>query len=180
MRRRFYGWIAGVSFVMALIFSAAWLRAQFARDLFERSGTPPLSVQRGIDYVGIEDSALVVMWEWPRNFIAITPWSLHSHPIAPVMQHFNPGLLGGLGFAANHYVVSPTQAGWIVAAPLWLLCGISLIAPACWVRDWRRNTIRLHRQAWGLCTACGYDLRQTIGRCPECGTPPALPNNPLP
>jgi hypothetical protein len=35
----------------------------------------------------------------------------------------------------------------------------------------RRRRELLDRTRSGLCLACGYDLRESKSRCPECGTP---------
>jgi predicted amidophosphoribosyltransferase len=43
--------------------------------------------------------------------------------------------------------------------------------PALAVIRWRR---RLKRDARGLCRGCGYDLRASPGRCPECGRDAAV------
>jgi hypothetical protein len=53
--------------------------------------------------------------------------------------------------------------------PYWALAVGAGVAPALWVRGWRRRRIRARRLARGQCVRCGYDLRATSGACPECG-----------
>lgn len=53
--------------------------------------------------------------------------------------------------------------------PYWFVMALSSVLPLLWVR---RRLIR--RRQWsrlnqGLCTMCGYDLRASPERCPECG-----------
>jgi hypothetical protein len=75
------------------------------------------------------------------------------------------------GFQAGHYV-DPGSAGyrsetWVLAVRHWLPTALLLVMPAV-----RLNRFRKARRATrlGLCPACGYDLRATPDRCPECGT----------
>lgn len=58
---------------------------------------------------------------------------------------------------------------WAASVPIWL--GIAPGAIACGITIARRRRRRCRRQqAAGRCPACGYDLRATPERCPECGT----------
>jgi hypothetical protein len=43
------------------------------------------------------------------------------------------------------------------------------VLPAAQLLRWRRGRLRGHT---GLCPACGYDLRASPSRCPECGAEP--------
>jgi len=59
---------------------------------------------------------------------------------------------------------------WI-AAPYWMLAAFTGAMPAIWAV--RRVVIRLRKarsRRAGRCRKCGYDLRATTDRCPECGT----------
>jgi hypothetical protein len=52
------------------------------------------------------------------------------------------------------------------AIPDYLIFLLLMVYPLIWLR---RSRIAKSRLTKGLCWKCGYDLRATLGHCPECG-----------
>jgi hypothetical protein len=81
------------------------------------------------------------------------------------------------GFATdgwNRPVPGPRTGVWrgtFVIVPYWMPAALFATAPAPWGIAYRRHR---RRQRAGHCPTCGYDLRATPDRCPECGFMPEL------
>ena len=58
---------------------------------------------------------------------------------------------------------------YVVAIPYWLIGAVAFVWPLRRALRQHRLDVAHGRIAQGLCPACGYDLRATPGRCPECG-----------
>jgi hypothetical protein len=89
--------------------------------------------------------------------IALIGWRLLGPP-GRVKMKFRINSLGS-GFENSFDLFGIQYEIWLVA---------SILIPTIWViRAATRKTLRA-----GYCLKCGYDLRATPDRCPECGTTP--------
>lgn len=93
----------------------------------------------------------------PDNPFYVTAWldgPLNSHPRVSL-----------LGFQYMGWHPTQTDRYYAVGVPFWF------IASALSLHLWSLRAVFSPRRRDGFCAKCGYDLRCSPARCPECGTP---------
>jgi hypothetical protein len=80
----------------------------------------------------------------------------------------------GFEYYDSSNVIYSTPPGYFDrtwAAPFWSVLLLFSILPACRLLALAQQRRTRRRARLGLCQRCGYDLRASKERCPECGTP---------
>jgi hypothetical protein len=183
MRHRLLTLAAAISLLLCIATAALWVRSLQTRDTAIFNPTPPpgetrvqwhlsaaagqTRVMRVRGPVAFARGANRVWWSEPLDgqpwwFIGTgSKWGL----LGASVHNGGTGVDATIGPRTTFRV-----SYWAVVLPLWLPTLLFAVLPTVWCLRRRRAPA-----APNACQACGYDLRATPDRCPECGTIPPVP-----
>jgi hypothetical protein len=137
------------------------------------------------DRGAVSFSCTVSYWQETDRWLAV--YAPQSYVVPPAMRerrerarhqvvHWRASVLGlslQVGHPDKPYAHVPRWVPFRVEVPHWLIVLVGLVVS----RFFRGRASRARgaeRRAAGLCPACGFDLRATPDRCPECGATGSL------
>jgi hypothetical protein len=188
MRRKLFTVAAGVSAVLCAALCVLWLRSYWVGDALSinlpQFGRP--LADETLNVVSGRGGLRVTLDRWAAWELGVMKPTRSEFHAAPVVHRrlrpFYPRalsatILQGLGceLSTHREPISPTSVGsgivyeLNVVAPHCLVAAAAAVLPCAW---WRRRRTLARRRRRNLCPACGYDLRATPERCPECGAVP--------
>ena len=106
-----------------------------------------------------------------NHLLWITPDLIFS----PFLTNGGKVYLNGLSFFVGaSWYAQPRSVNFVMrraTVPAWFVAALTAGWPCARILVQIRSRHRRLRRDGGFCPACGYDLRASPDRCPECGTP---------
>lgn len=162
---------AAVSLSLCVATCMLWVRSHWVYDLYkfaDRQHT--LKLDKGHLWAGRCEEPY---WIDPGHYAA------RQHPetsnftatFLPNSSQVSVAVGVGISRSALHFlyvdwVQPPSTRMRSLAVPMWFIAGFLGIVPVARTWRWMKNK---HGKEEGLCPSCGYDLRASPDRCPECG-----------
>jgi hypothetical protein len=143
-------------------------RSRWTQDTL-RCGRGGFGMARIVQYFDSKEAAaLMARYEsLPTHSATSAKYPDFNFGDTPVWGGFKHGAFAHDDAGAPAVQRPPKVYGWQWVVPLWAVVPPLAILPA--VSAWRLFR-RWRRVGVGCCPICGYDLRATPDRCPECGT----------
>ena len=173
MARRLLNLVTALSMLLCVAVVVLWVRSYWVTDCFQLADASDYTAvvsSRGIFLVRRD----VLPPRSPNSFSASAMETYHWSRRPPEdLAVYLPSTVEG---EWNLFGLSLSRGRWLdadrrlIVIPAWPLAAILALASLPGIRARlvaRRATVQ------HLCPSCGYDLRATPGKCPECGTPTA-------
>jgi 4-amino-4-deoxy-L-arabinose transferase-like glycosyltransferase len=170
VKRHVFNLLAALSLLLCVLTCVPWVRAYWVADSLYWTD----KATNRIDEYGLTCSAGGV------EIVHIHKLKVRGYPVSTgnYFSHFNHQLnirypyfgSGSTGISfAGFEVFHGTDEVQSVTFPLAAIVLPALVFPGMWIR---RDVKHRRRTKTKLCRQCGYDLRATPDRCPECRTVP--------
>jgi hypothetical protein len=188
MKRRLFTVLAALSLLLCIATGVMWIRSHWYNDgqqlylprdwrigCLTVQGTFSIWIERvvGPNPNAPDDKPAFPVWGVHRYSLRLEPWLVNGGT-----SDASFGRVFGFEHLGFWKLLEYTDGGigenWVIETPLWFVCVLAAVVPILygWRKFLRRSRLR-HAQ----CIACGFDLRATPDRCPECGTVPMSPTS---
>jgi hypothetical protein len=169
MKRRLLNFLTVLSLLLCVAVAVLWVRSYWMADAWGWAR------ESAAVHAGADSGRLRVGWTVLAPGSTFAPsktmhisWRLGVDPPAITL----PTTVSILGFAVHRNKLPSGFDSAILLLPFWFVAGVASLPPAVLLRAARRRREREQQMRNHLCSRCGYDLRATPGRCPECGNAP--------
>jgi hypothetical protein len=171
--RRLFTFLSALSLLSLVAVVALWVRSYWVADHLVWYPVNAKDNSVVDDYLVVSEFGVVYARFIPAYDTLIGyPRSPTSHFSSAADKEnlpfaFEDGVWRRMGFGYTSIVGWSERPGYWLSAPHGALAVVFGVLPCSWLWRWLRRRKRAGLQT---CPGCGYDLRASPHKCPECGT----------